>query len=65
MSSRALDGLIGFGQAAVSIPSQLASMGKVGNRFAHCLQGDNQGGGTIVIGSVSEPNISYTPIVSR
>lgn len=56
---------MGFGQAAVAVPSQLAALGKVGRVFAHCLQGNNLGGGTFVIGTILEPNISYTPYVSE
>jgi len=54
---------MGFGQAGVSVPSQLASLGQVGRVFAHCLQGNNLGGGTFVIGNILEPNLSYTPLV--
>jgi hypothetical protein len=54
---------MGFGQAAISIPSQLASQNKTGRVFAHCLQGDTAGGGIFVIGNITEPNIVYTPIV--
>jgi hypothetical protein len=64
-TDRALDGLMGFGQAAIAVPTQLAAQAKVGQVFAHCLQGDNQGGGTFVIGTILEPNISYTPIVPK
>lgn len=56
---------MGFGQAAVSVPTQLAAQGKVGRVFAHCLQGNNQGGGIFVIGNILEPNISYTPLVPK
>lgn len=62
-SPKAVSGIMGFGQAAVAVPSQLAALGKVGRVFAHCLQGNNQGGGTFVIGNILEPNISYTPYV--
>ena len=64
-SSRAVDGLIGFGQKAISVPSQLASQKKVGNVFAHCLQGDNQGAGTLVIGNILEGNLTYTDQVAN
>jgi hypothetical protein len=62
-STKAVSGIMGFGQAAVAVPSQLAALGKVGRVFAHCLQGNNLGGGTFVIGNILEPNISYTPYV--
>jgi len=63
-SSRAVDGLIGFGQSSISVPSQLAAQKKVGNVFAHCLQGDNLGAGTLVIGNILEGNITYTDQVA-
>lgn len=59
----ATDGLIGLGQAAISAPSQLTEQGKTENIFAHCLQGDNLGSGSLVIGTVREPGLVYTPIV--
>lgn len=62
-STAAVDGLIGFGQAAISVPTQLADQGLVGHVFAHCLQGDTVGGGNIVIGNITEPGITYTPMV--
>jgi hypothetical protein len=60
-----VDGLIGFGQPAISVPSQLAAQGLVGKAFAHCLLGDNSttGAGSLVIGNVTDPGISYTPMV--
>lgn len=64
-TSRAVDGLMGFGQAQIAVPTQLAAQAKVGRVFAHCLQGNNQGGGTFVIGNILEPNISYTPIIPQ
>lgn len=56
---------MGFGQAAIAVPTQLAAQGKVGRVFAHCLQGDNGGGGTFVIGNILEPGISYTPVIPK
>jgi hypothetical protein len=35
------------------------------NIFAHCLQGDNKGSGSLVIGAIREPDIVYTPMVPR
>ncbi|KAG0585599.1 hypothetical protein KC19_2G024200 [Ceratodon purpureus] len=62
-STSAVDGLIGFGKAAISVPTQLANQGLVSHVFAHCLQGDTVGGGNIVIGNITEPGITYTPMV--
>lgn len=59
------DGLVGFGQAEVSLPSQLSKQNVSVNIFAHCLQGDNKGSGTLVIGHIREPGLVYTPIVPK
>ncbi|CAK9227007.1 unnamed protein product [Sphagnum jensenii] len=61
--TRAVDGLMGFGQDAISVPSQLAAQGLTPNVFAHCLEGENKGSGILVIGEVMEPDVLYTPIV--
>lgn len=56
---------MGFGQAAVSVPTQLADQGKAGRVFAHCLVGDSQpGGGSFIIGNILEPDIAYTPQIT-
>lgn len=62
---RAVDGLIGFGQASISVLSQLASQGIAPNVFAHCLEGEDKGGGILVIGEIDEPDLIYTPIIQR
>jgi hypothetical protein len=54
---------MGFGQDAISVPSQLAAQGLTPNVFAHCLEGENKGSGILVIGEVMEPDVLYTPIV--
>lgn len=64
-TNSAVDGLMGFGQAAVSVPTQLADQGKAGRVFAHCLVGDSQpGGGSFIIGNILEPDIAYTPQIT-
>ncbi|XWS42973.1 hypothetical protein CRYUN_Cryun16bG0060100 [Craigia yunnanensis] len=61
-SSKALDGILGFGQANSSMISQLAAAGKVKRMFAHCL--DNiDGGGIFAIGEVVSPKVNTTPMV--
>lgn len=62
-SSRATDGIMGFGQAGLSVVAQLANQGLTTNEFAHCLQGDTGEGGIFVIGDVQQPGIVYTGIV--
>ncbi|KAJ7535846.1 hypothetical protein O6H91_12G048400 [Diphasiastrum complanatum] len=58
-----VDGLIGFGQLDLSIPSQLAAQGKTPRKFAHCLEGEAGGGGILVVGEVAASGLKYTPIV--
>nr|XP_012567811.1 aspartic proteinase-like protein 2 isoform X1 [Cicer arietinum] len=60
---RAFDGIFGFGPGDVSVVSQLSSQGKTPKIFSHCLKGDDNGGGILVIGKILEPNIVYSPIV--
>lgn len=62
-SDRAVDGIFGFGQQALSVISQLASQGVAPNVFSHCLKGGDVGGGILVLGEIVEPNIVYTPLV--
>lgn len=62
-SDRAVDGIFGFGQQGLSVISQLSSIGVTPNAFSHCLKGGSQGGGTLVLGQVVEPNMVYTPLV--
>eukprot|EP00249_Psilotum_nudum_P016493 c25851_g1_i3 orf=664-2322(+) len=62
-SERAVDGIMGFGQHGLSLISQLYSQGKTPRIFAHCLRGDDSGGGVLVLGNVLEPGFVYTPIV--
>ncbi|XP_050383403.1 aspartic proteinase 36-like [Argentina anserina] len=56
----AVSGLLGFGNANITLLSQLAAAGKVRNKFAHCLDNSKQGGGIWAIGEVVEPKIKYT-----
>ncbi|MCL7052092.1 hypothetical protein MKW94_008847 [Papaver nudicaule] len=58
----ALDGILGFGASSTSMLSQLASSGKVKKKFAHCLDGKNDGG-IFVIGDVVQPTLKTTPLV--
>nr|AIA58648.1 aspartic proteinase [Cicer arietinum] len=60
---RAFDGIFGFGPSDVSVVSQLSSQGKTPKVFSHCLKGDGNGGGILVIGEILEHNIVYSPMV--
>lgn len=62
-SSEALDGILGFGKANASVISQLASSGKLKKMFAHCLNGDNNGGGIFAIGNVVQPKVNSTHLI--
>ncbi|KAL9252184.1 Aspartic proteinase 36-like protein [Drosera capensis] len=62
-TDRAVDGIFGFGQQAMSVVSQLASQGATPQVFSHCLRGDSAGGGILVLGEIVEPGIVYTPLV--
>ncbi|XP_039130983.1 aspartic proteinase 39 [Dioscorea cayenensis subsp. rotundata] len=62
-SDRAVDGIFGFGQQALSVISQLSSQGVAPNVFSHCLRGSDNGGGILVLGEIVEPGIVYTPMV--
>lgn len=64
-SDRAVDGIFGFGQQAMSVISQLSSQGVAPKSFSHCLRGDNDGGGILVLGEIVEPNIVYSPLVPQ
>ncbi|XP_075524120.1 aspartic proteinase 36-like [Primulina tabacum] len=62
-TDRAIDGIFGFGQASLSVISQLSSQGITPQAFSHCLNGGGGGGGILVLGQVVDPNMVYTPIV--
>lgn len=62
-SDRAVDGIFGFGQQEMSVVSQLYSQGIAPKVFSHCLKGDDDGGGTLVLGEIVEPGIVFTPLV--
>ena len=62
-TDRAVDGIFGFGQQAMSVVTQLSSQGIAPAAFSHCLRGDDNGGGILVLGSIVEPGMVYTPLV--
>lgn len=62
-SDRAVDGIFGFGQQGMSVISQLSSQGVAPKVFSHCLKGNDEGGGILVLGEIVEPNIVYSPLV--
>eukprot|EP00250_Pteridium_aquilinum_P012604 c20828_g1_i1 orf=482-1723(+) len=64
-SDQALDGIIGFGQSNLSIFSQLVNQKKAPGVFAHCLNGEGDGGGILVIGEVYTSGLVYTPILQN
>ncbi|GAU15988.1 hypothetical protein TSUD_338590 [Trifolium subterraneum] len=62
-TEKAVDGIFGFGPGALSVISQLSSQGMTPKVFSHCLKGEGNGGGLLVLGEILEPNIVYTPLV--
>ncbi|KAL2502691.1 Eukaryotic aspartyl protease family protein [Forsythia ovata] len=62
-SDRAVDGIFGFGQQGLSVISQLSSHGITPKVFSHCLKGEGNGGGILVLGEILDPRIVYTPLV--
>ncbi|KAF7818705.1 aspartic proteinase-like protein 2 [Senna tora] len=62
-TDKAVDGIFGFGPGALSVISQLSSRGITPKVFSHCLKGESDGGGILVIGEILEPSIVYSPLV--
>ncbi|TYI48728.1 hypothetical protein E1A91_D13G267300v1 [Gossypium mustelinum] len=62
-SHRAVDGIFGFGQQSLSVISQLSSQRVTPRTFSHCLKGNDDGGGILVLGEIVEPDMVYTPLV--
>ncbi|XP_068302671.1 aspartic proteinase 36-like [Pyrus communis] len=60
-----LNGILGLSQGPLSVVSQLSSRGITPNVFSHCLKGDGDGGGILVLGEILEPSIVYTPLVPK
>ncbi|CAI8602528.1 unnamed protein product [Vicia faba] len=62
-TDKAVDGIFGFGPGDLSVVSQLSSRGITPKVFSHCLKGDGNGGGILVLGEILEPSIVYSPLV--
>ncbi|KAI5664886.1 hypothetical protein M9H77_24209 [Catharanthus roseus] len=62
-SDRAIDGIFGFGQQELSVISQLSSRGITPKVFSHCLKGEGNGGGILVLGEILDSRVVYTPLV--
>ncbi|XP_061352418.1 aspartic proteinase 36-like isoform X1 [Gastrolobium bilobum] len=62
-TDKAVDGIFGFGPGALSVISQLSSQGIAPKVFSHCLKGEGNGGGILVLGEIMEPSIVYSPLV--
>ncbi|GMY25018.1 aspartic proteinase-like protein 2 isoform X2 [Fagus crenata] len=60
---QAVDGIFGFVQGELSVISQLSSRAITPKVFSHCLKGDGNGGGILVLGEILEPGIIYSPLV--
>ncbi|XP_047308509.1 aspartic proteinase 36-like [Impatiens glandulifera] len=62
-TDRAIDGIFGFGQHDLSVISQLSSQGITPRVFSHCLKGEGNNGGILVLGEILDPRIVYSPLV--
>ncbi|XP_016508527.1 aspartic proteinase 36 [Nicotiana tabacum] len=62
-TDRAIDGIFGFGQQGLSVISQLSSHRITPKVFSHCLKGEGNGGGILVLGEILDPRIVYSPLV--
>lgn len=62
-TDKAVDGIFGFGQGELSVISQLSTRGITPRVFSHCLKGEGNGGGILVLGEILEPGIVYSPLV--
>lgn len=62
-TTASINEVFGFGQGLMSVISQLSSRGATANVFSHCLKGDDNGGGILVLGEILELNIVYTPLI--
>ncbi|KAK4776104.1 hypothetical protein SAY87_024065 [Trapa incisa] len=62
-SNQAMDGIFGFGPGGLSVISQLHARGLTPRVFSHCLRGDVNGGGIMVLGEILDPSIVYSPLV--
>ncbi|XP_027352351.1 aspartic proteinase-like protein 2 isoform X2 [Abrus precatorius] len=62
-TDKAVDGIFGFGPGALSVISQLSSQSVTPKVFSHCLKGQDNGGGILVLGEILEPSIVYSPLV--
>ncbi|KAK4440665.1 Aspartic proteinase-like protein 2 [Sesamum alatum] len=62
-TDNAVDGILGLGRTGISLISQLSARGITRSAFAHCLRGENGGGGVLVLGQTEVPNMVYTPLV--
>lgn len=62
-SDKALDGIFGFGQQGLSVISQLSSLGITPKVFSHCLKGEGEGGGILVLGEILDASIVYSPLI--
>ncbi|XP_057549303.1 aspartic proteinase 36-like isoform X2 [Amaranthus tricolor] len=62
-SDHAIDGIFGFGQQGMSVVSQLSSRGITPQAFSHCLKGEGNGGGILVLGEILDSSIVYSPLV--
>ncbi|GKB56326.1 Myb domain protein 62 [Tanacetum coccineum] len=60
---RAVNEIFGFGPQGLSVISQLASQGAAPDAFSHCLVGNGDAGGILVLDQIMDPNMVYLPLI--
>lgn len=60
------DGILGLGNAKVSLPSQLADQGVTNNFVGHCITSEARGGGYMFFGGDFVPRwgMTWIPAIS-
>ncbi|CAI7899477.1 unnamed protein product, partial [Closterium sp. NIES-53] len=58
-----VDGVMGLNMGALSMLSQMQAARKTNGVFAHCLGGEELGGGSLIFGTVLEDGLLYTSLL--
>eukprot|EP00271_Cylindrocystis_brebissonii_P007615 TRINITY_DN21192_c0_g1_i1.p1 TRINITY_DN21192_c0_g1~~TRINITY_DN21192_c0_g1_i1.p1 ORF type:complete len:714 (+),score=78.98 TRINITY_DN21192_c0_g1_i1:254-2395(+) len=63
LGTHVVDGLMGLGTGPLSITTQLTKAGVIANSYAHCLGGETDGGGRLILGTVDATSATvFTPL---
>lgn len=63
-SGELVDGILGLGMGALSLPTQLNELGAADDVLGHCLAGESGGGGTLIIGDIVTQGLVFTPLIA-